>query len=693
MNLDKRELLLEKRLNELSNSAIERPVEEKITVRHVKQEAEALPMSPDQYDLRDLTYEARLNVISSNAIVNRLGWKPSKIKSDITREMLADYQAEQFKNVQRGLYIPADLDLDLEPLPIWNAPQISTEYALLKRLTKNNAILKEEKIRLVEGQAQLRLTEGFWDIPQVRIDDDFTRRIAQVDDRIATSEFEISRLQRFLDDFQQYKKEFDLETSLVEKRNASKKKRFAEELKLLNSGRMEIDMRDDETLDEYKQRLRDVGVSTPDEDAVIASASLFYTDVLREKLSELLRDDAEVSNFIKTMTPEERFELVKNFEPFKKKIQEVFGTSKVSAQQLSKHKQDRSTGTILEDVKNAVLALSLQEQQDEEDAIIGKEVEDYASSGGQAPPLENTLTELQKSDLKRQIDLSRKITPVMFKNLTDFVDNPQTPLLRSFRKATDDKIKEYHRFRALIDNLRGVVHTAEAQIVPSTEIAEEEKVRASIRRRLNEIEVADPQGQDASLKNEHDELSSVLSAGSFDALKRRAQLHSVDLTPFLTGSGLKREHPKTVPFGRIMLHPQRLFYDNVLVITGKSGSSITGLSKRKVSDAFVELIFKVLRKQSPTLKDFKTLSDSEKKLYDTLVYASGMSKVIEPTGSGIKEELRKRLELVEGEIEAGNNNPSLMKEAHHILHNMAQMGMVSRPKAIAHLKQLSHFQR
>ena len=692
--MDKRELLLEKRLNELSNSAIERPVEEKTTVRHVKQEAEALPMSPDQYDLRDLTYEARLNVISSNAIVSRLGWKPSKIKSDITREMLADYQAEQFKNVQRGLYLPADLDLDLEPLPLWQAPQISTEYALLKRLTKNDALLKEEKKRLVEAKAQLRLTEDAWDYPQFRIDADFTRRIAQVDDRIATSEFEISRLQRFLDDFQQYKKEFDLETSLVEKRNASKKKRFAEELKLLNSGRMEIDMRDDETPDEYKQRLRDVGVSTPDEDAVIASASLFYTDVLREKLSELLRDDAEVSNFIKTMTPEERFELVKNFEPFKKKIQEVFGTSKVSAQQLSKHKQDRSTGTILEDVKNAVLALSLQEQQDEEDAILGKEVEDYASSGGQAPPFENTLTEAQKQETLSAITKSKrakKITELMQDNLTDFVDNPQTPLLRSFRKATDDKIKEYHRFRALIDNLRGVVHTAEAQIVP--EIAEEEKVRSSIRRRLNEIEVADPQGQDASLKNEHDELSSILSMGSFDALKRRAQLHSVDLTPFLTGSGLKREHAKTVPFGRIMLHPQRLFYDNVLVITGKSGSSITGLSKRKVSDAFVELIFKVLRKQSPTLKDFKTLSESEKKLYDTLVYASGMSKVIEPTGSGIKEELRKRLELVEGEIEAGNNNPALMKEAHHILHNMAQMGMVARPKAIAHLKQLSHFQR
>jgi len=692
MDLDKRELLLEKRLNDLSNSTIERPVEEKITIRHVKQEAEALPMSPDQYDLRDLTYEARLNVISSNAIVSRLGWKPSKIKSDITREMLADYQAEQFKNVQRGLYLPADLDMDLEPLPIWQAPPISTEYALLKRLTKNDATLKQEKVRLVEAQSQLRLTENLWDVPQERIDDDFTRRIDAVNERIATSEFELSRLQRYLDDFQQYKKDFDLETSLVEKRNASKKKRFAEELKLLNSGRMEIDMRDDETPDEYKQRLRDVGVSTPDEDAVIASASLFYTDVLREKLSELLRDDAEVSNFIKTMTPEDRFELVKNFEPFKKKIQEVFGTSKVSAQQLSKHKQDRSTGTILEDVKNAVLALSLQEQQDEEDALIGKEVENYALGGGKAP-FENTLTEAQIGEVSNEIakaKRTKKITELMHDNLITFVNNPRTPLIRHFGKATDDKIKEYHRFRAHIDNLRGVVHTAEAQVVPNTD--EEGKVRASIRRRLNEIEVADPQGQDASLKSEHDELSSILSMGSFDALKRRAQLHSVDLTPF-TGSGLKREHAKTVPFGRIMLHPQRLFYDNVLVITGKSGSSITGLSKRKVSDAFVELIFKVLHKQSPTLKDFKTLSESEKKLYDTLVYASGMSKVVEPTGSGIKEELRKRLELVEGEIEAGNNNPALMKEAHHILHNMAQMGMVSRPKAIAHLKQLSHFHR
>jgi hypothetical protein len=142
-----------------------------------------------------------------------------------------------------------------------------------------------------------------------------------------------------------------------------------------------------------------------------------------------------------------------------------------------------------------------------------------------------------------------------------------------------------------------------------------------------------------------------------------------------------------------MIHTQRLFYDNLLIITSKTGQSITGLKKQKVSNAFVELMLKVLKGGTPNLKDVHALSDHEKKLYDLLVYASGLSKVVEPVGSGVKDHLRKRLELIEGEIEAGNTNAALVSEARQVLHSMAQMGMISRPSAVKHLKQLTHFHR
>jgi hypothetical protein len=130
-----------------------------------------------------------------------------------------------------------------------------------------------------------------------------------------------------------------------------------------------------------------------------------------------------------------------------------------------------------------------------------------------------------------------------------------------------------------------------------------------------------------------------------------------------------------------------------LIITSKTGTAITGLKKQKVSNHFVDLMFKVLKGGTPNLKDVHSLSDHEKKLYDLLVYASGLSKVVEPVGSGVKEHLRKRLELIEGEVEAGNSNAALVSEARQVLHSMAQMGMISQPNAVKHLKQLSHFQR
>ena len=51
---------------------------------------------------------------------------------------------------------------------------------------------------------------------------------------------------------------------------------------------------------------------------------------------------------------------------------------------------------------------------------------------------------------------------------------------------------------------------------------------------------------------------------------------------------------------------------------------------------------------------------------------SGLHKTHDNTMGVSSQEMKHRLTLIEGEISSGNNNISLLKEAHKLLHSMAR---------------------
>lgn len=681
-----RELKLDKRMEEYSLKALHHSSEIPIKVSKVKQEVDDLPMTPDQYDLRDLTYESRLNTISNNAIVQKLGWKPSKIQSHVTKQMIAEYQIQQLKNVNKGIYIPANLDIDLEPLPTY--PQKANEYdAIRVRITAEMARIRQvllEKIDEYEN-AQLQLYVSPEIEGQLRV---LPSIIQGLNTSLINKSFELDQATARRDLSVREASQVAVDRSIIERRNEQKKKLFTDELKRLNSGRMDVEMQPDETPDEYRQRLEDVGTTTANIDAITQSAGVFFTDVLREKLLELLRDDTEVLEFLKTMSPEQRFELYENFELFKQKVHKIFGTSKVRAEQLRDATFERPIAEILREFKDEILAKLEQEDEDEKGAIFKQATEEYI--GQRVVPEAIVLDTLELNTLQNKIlswHRKRYITSKMQENLLAYLQDPSVPPLQRHHRTSVRNVENYDNLRGQIDALRGLVQVVDPM----------EPYFRAIRARIDQIIADDPRKQNAVLQSEYEQLLRLTRATSPEEIEQEARNLGVDLPALLgnglIGAGLKRDKPKITPFGRLMIHTQRLFYDNLLIITSKTGQSITGLKKQKVSNAFVELMLKVLKGGTPNLKDVHALSDHEKKLYDLLVYASGLSKVVEPVGSGVKDHLRKRLELIEGEIEAGNTNAALVSEARQVLHSMAQMGMISRPSAVKHLKQLTHFHR
>ena len=156
------------------------------------------------------------------------------------------------------------------------------------------------------------------------------------------------------------------------------------------------------------------------------------------------------------------------------------------------------------------------------------------------------------------------------------------------------------------------------------------------------------------------------------------------------GSGLKNQVlPHTVIFGKIALDLNKLFYQNVLSIKRHNGNKIIGHKNRRVSDNFVDIVFKMFDNKPITQSDLKNIKD-ELMIYDNLIVQSGLHKSnkIPTTIEQTSEQMKHRLGLITGEIEAGNSNKSLLTELHELLFKMVRVHLISKTAATAYYKNL-----
>ena len=150
-----------------------------------------------------------------------------------------------------------------------------------------------------------------------------------------------------------------------------------------------------------------------------------------------------------------------------------------------------------------------------------------------------------------------------------------------------------------------------------------------------------------------------------------------------TGMGIANKIlPSSFVFGKIKIDLNKLFYRNILSIKDRKGKQINGQMNKHVSDNFVEIIFKILEDRPITKTDLKNIH-SERILYDNLIVQSGIhkSKNIPTTIEDTVPEMKNRLGLITGEIEAGNSNKVLLKELHELVFKMAQINLISRSAA------------
>jgi len=157
------------------------------------------------------------------------------------------------------------------------------------------------------------------------------------------------------------------------------------------------------------------------------------------------------------------------------------------------------------------------------------------------------------------------------------------------------------------------------------------------------------------------------------------------------GNGLgvnANDFPKFVRFGSVLLELRKLHHHNQLVVKDHRKCAIYGFPTVKVSDTFSNIIINMVHKSEPSFSDLSRLSSHEKELYDVLIALSGLKKRIYNTHDNTISILKKRLNLLESEIEIGNNNPQIYNEIRKILFKLHHLKVISMKQVQSHLKQI-----
>jgi hypothetical protein len=645
---------------------------------------------PVTLNLRDLGLEEQLEKISRNTIKQVFGWKPSIIKSDVTKEMVDDYQ-EKLRNEhytdpltgEKFKYVPVESNVSLvQPvlLPDTTDEDIGRIQEGLKQMTARYTQGTATVERLRNAKDKLRDTFEI-DVPDVNPNDPDYRRKKIASMQARTNAFNaqmrefdedieselqtmsslrtnILRYERIPDLVKSNRQENQAEIDRTEKLNRGLLQTKAEELSLLNRGRLQIQQEPNETAADFKQRLIETGQATYDETEVERQAEYKTLLKLKENMKLLFTDLSLIENFLKIILPEQQYLYNRYFESIKKAFLETYGFDNKTFKAESRNDLNiikTFFDSILED-KVTTLKTKPLNLLDDTDLLPAEPTKPEPESLRRPfPPATLRTMEVKPAKSAKSVkkdDISED---------TNYLRSIGIQLPPTGGRGSGNSDDPYKMTIPELVVKYGALYENNLPKVTGQENIASRKLIPILKRPL------------------------ILGLLQFIGAAKR-----LDGNDYKIGEGIKpKKFPKLIDFGKVLLNPANLHYQNVLSVRRKDGTGFTGFKNNNVSDDFVEIIQKMLEGKQVLNKDVKRLSKPEIELYDNLLYISGLHKSHDNTHSDTKKSMKNRLELIEGEMGAGNNNPELKKELHSLLHKMVYNKMVTQPQAMKYFKSVT----
>ena len=278
---------------------------------------------------RDLAIQVQLEKISKNAMKDFKYKGPLKMKSAVTNEMIEKYQDElqntfytDEKGIKRRFYVPASVDVQLEEPDDTMLKPVLTKQEI-EDIRNRRQVLAEEIAQIEDALMNIPLIElDLLDVTGTRgqrektIEENNDRRaeyeikiqlrdndIIQFHDAITDKQAEYNNLGNVLNINEPNRSENEAYLDLIKKSNQAQLKIQSDEINRLNRGRLNLEMQPNETPEQFKQRMLEVGNATFDDDLVERQAELRTYNKLKQNLKDIVRDEIFIDSFLKSITP------------------------------------------------------------------------------------------------------------------------------------------------------------------------------------------------------------------------------------------------------------------------------------------------------------------------------------------------------------------------------------------------------
>ena len=694
-------------------------------------------------NLRDLGIEEQLQKISRNTIKDVWGWKPTPIKSDVTNEMIQEYQDELERSYyedpitgRKLKYVPVNTDFTLEEPDLQEIPDIKIGYRILSGLVKrlqliDDAILKNIKFiedmkkdpEFVRERRQLVMGTDFI---ETVFDKELRRREINIDnlkDDYADVEARIKATQQAIQDVKEKELYNQAEIDRVRKANRELLKQKSDQLNLLNRGKLDLQQQPNESDEDFKQRLLDVGQVEFDEKYITDAAERRTKNRFKENMKGITRNNMLIETMIKLVPATRLFEYNKFFSLILKKFEEIYGKATLTeknAQELieffdnvlakEQYYLPRETPPSPEFNPEFDVAVNAYRELTKQTAAAEKAAERGAFST--ASLLDDDLQARAVSDfgLAPLSPLPPIATfPALYRPASELrqaeavapaeaVASAESVPFNPYKMTKDQLIKEFSREynadaprgKLLTSSLESGGHANKGDII--RRLLDRGLIQSEDTYTLQE---ASARASSQSTLSSYFPRSVLTAAQAAEAAEEPAAPPQPAMYSYFPksknsmmsyfGRGVYEDIPKFAYFGKIAINPKALYYDNNLIVMKHNKHHINGYNMVKVSDHFVNAIMKILNQEKPKNEDLKHFDLNEKELYDMVIHLAGLHKRVDHNLDRTKQAMKHRFNLLDGEVNAGNNNHVIKKELKDLVHKMAFAGMISHHEAQLYL--------
>jgi hypothetical protein len=294
-------------------------------------------LKPEELSMKDLLDQLQIQTILNNNIAP---YVKKEIKSEVTQEMIKEFQNESSKPVEiNGTFYkfrPPNVNITLKDVP----PPFPSEADYKRAIeTMFNSELKTsadiERRRVIITTALNRTRDLYNDSRMTREEyykamDNYDDLLAQLEEASNANEATMASLRKDYDMYEELKLAHDTQVTQITKENQKSLASYEDELKSRNTG-LEVAQQEGESDEDYAQRLLDTAQQTVDPAQVEAQAKLFLYNTMKDRMAELMPPyKAEaVLNTIVQAGGHEKLQVIKDSWPsVKKLLVDTFGDVK-----------------------------------------------------------------------------------------------------------------------------------------------------------------------------------------------------------------------------------------------------------------------------------------------------------------------------------------------------------------------------